>query len=179
MVTNNPCLLVLIPLYISLCHWTWLICVTERRQRRWWCWVLRLHHERKWHFCLAFFLLFTLKGVMGDTWTALWRGSHGKELRPLTNLSDMRAGSRSCSPANILTTFQNSWLTEIVRNNEYCWLNSLSLEVICYTAIKETNNQQGKKRDTSQCSVSCKWYINGRTGSSVRATGQQKLWLSP
>lgn len=63
-------------------------------------------------------------------------------------------------------------LWEII--NEYCWLNSLSLEVICYIAIKETNDQQGNKRDISQYSVSWKWHINGRTGSSVRATGQQK-----
>lgn len=68
-------------------------------------------------------------------------------------------------------------LWEII--NEYCWLNSLSLGVICYTAIKKTKNQQGNKKDISQCSVSCKWHIMEELGPVSRATGQQKLWLSP
>ena len=159
---------------------SWLICVTKRIQRRWRCSLLRLSCKRRWCFCLV------LLHCHGDIRMALWKGSHGEELRPLINSRHQlvrhmrwRQILQAQSQPTILTTLSNSWPTETVRNNKWLLLfqpTKFGSNLVCSNK-KLTNNE--KERDISWCSVSRKWYINGRTGSGVRATGHQNSWLSP
>lgn len=112
-----------------------LICVTKWIQRRWWWWILRLHHKRHWHFCFALLCCSLWKepwGYMNSPMKRLtWRGTEAANQQPASTCQawELEVDRAAPVPANILTTLQNLWPTETVRNNKWILLLALTHKV--------------------------------------------------